>query len=154
MKVYFLQDIKGKGKKGEIKELKDGYANFLIKDKKVTEYNNKTKDLIDALILQEEKNKAIEKLAATTTKAKLESYLWLFDSPSTKDGRIARPLKKTRLAEWIKKRCDIDIDIKKLDLPKMENFKTEYIGKLKVFPGIVANLRIEIVPDTDPVESE
>ena len=75
MKVYFLQDIRGKGKKGEIKELKDGYANFLIKDKKVTEYNNKTKDLIDAIILQEEKNKATEKLIATTTKAKLESYL-------------------------------------------------------------------------------
>ena len=33
MKVIFLQDVKGKGKKGEIKNVADGYAhNFLLKN--------------------------------------------------------------------------------------------------------------------------
>ena len=32
MEVIFIKDLKGQGKKGEIKEVKDGYAeNFLIK---------------------------------------------------------------------------------------------------------------------------
>ena len=31
MEVIFIKDLKGQGKKGEIKEVKDGYAeNFLI----------------------------------------------------------------------------------------------------------------------------
>jgi len=33
MKVIFLKDVKGKGKKGEVKNVADGYAqNFLIKN--------------------------------------------------------------------------------------------------------------------------
>ena len=35
MKVIFLEDVKGTAKKGEIKEVSDGYAkNFLLKNKK------------------------------------------------------------------------------------------------------------------------
>ena len=34
MKVIFLEDVKGKGKKGELKEVSDGYArNFLLPKK-------------------------------------------------------------------------------------------------------------------------
>ena len=46
MKVIFVKDLRGQGKRGEIKEVKDGYAeNYLIKNgyaKKLTEqnYNN------------------------------------------------------------------------------------------------------------------
>ena len=29
--IIFTEDVRGKGRRGEIKELPDGYANFLIK---------------------------------------------------------------------------------------------------------------------------
>lgn len=35
MRVIFLEDVRGKGKRGDIKEVPDGYAqNFLIKNGK------------------------------------------------------------------------------------------------------------------------
>ena len=33
MKIIFTQDVKKQGKKGEIKEVKDGFANYLIQQK-------------------------------------------------------------------------------------------------------------------------
>ena len=40
MKVVFLKDVKGKGKKGEIKNVADGYAhNFLLKNNLAVEAN-------------------------------------------------------------------------------------------------------------------
>ena len=41
MKVIFLEDVKGKGKKGEVKNVADGYArNLLLKNNLAVEANN------------------------------------------------------------------------------------------------------------------
>lgn len=55
MKVIFLQDVKGKGKKGEVKNVADGYAhNFLIKKGLAVEANASN---ISALNGQKQKRK-------------------------------------------------------------------------------------------------
>ena len=65
MKVIFLQDVKGQGKKGEMKEVSDGYArNYLLPRKLCTEA---TPDNLNALRLKEKARAA--QIAAEKEKA-------------------------------------------------------------------------------------
>ena len=59
MKVIFIKDVKGQGKKGEIKEVKDGYAKFLIKEGYAVQ---ETKGSLKHLETENEKRKQAENL--------------------------------------------------------------------------------------------
>ena len=69
MKVRFIKDLRGQGKRGEIKEVKDGYAeNYLIKNgyaKKLTENNYQ-----DYLDTRKEEQKQDEKFRKDAEKIK------------------------------------------------------------------------------------
>ena len=55
MQVIFLKDLKGQGKKGEIKEVADGYAmNFLIKKGYAVK---KTETSLNKLNIEKENNR-------------------------------------------------------------------------------------------------
>ena len=65
MRVIFRQDVKGVGKKDEIKEVKDGYAiNFLIKKNLAVVANQENLDNL-------KKEQAIRKLRKKQWKKKL-----------------------------------------------------------------------------------
>ena len=48
MKVIFTQDVRGKGKRGEVKNMADGYANFLIKSGKAKQADAAAMSLLRA----------------------------------------------------------------------------------------------------------
>ena len=50
VKVIFLKDVKGQGKKNEVKEVSDGYAtNYLIKNGYAVKYTKSSSDRLDKI---------------------------------------------------------------------------------------------------------
>ena len=82
MKIIFTQDVRGKGKRGEVKEIPDGYANFLIKSNKAKQADAAAMSQLRGQKRAEEKKEAEELQKAMDESSKPltpEEYNSLFD---------------------------------------------------------------------------
>ena len=113
MKVIFLADVKGKGKKGEIKEVPTGYAqNFLIKKNLAKEANAQAIGELRGKQKSEEKAHAELLAEAQKIKAKLEEEATLvqFTEKIGPDGRTFGSITNKKIAEELDKQFGIKID--------------------------------------------
>ena len=113
MKVIFLQDVKGKGKKGEIKEVPTGYAqNFLIKKNLAKEANAQAIGELRGKQKSEEKAHAELLAEAQKIKAKLEEEATVvqFTEKIGPDGRTFGSITNKKIAEKLEKQFGIKID--------------------------------------------
>jgi len=113
MKVIFLADVKGKGKKGEIKEMPTGYAqNFLIKKNLAKEATAQAIGELRGKQKSEEKAHAELVAEAQAIKAKLaeEATLVEFTEKVGPDGRTFGSITSKKIAEELQKQFGIKID--------------------------------------------
>ena len=113
MKVIFLADVKGKGKKGEIKEVPTGYAqNFLIKKNLAKEANAQAIGELRGKQKSEEKAHAELVAEAKNIQAKLaeETTVVQFKEKIGPDGRTFGSITNKKIAEELQKQFGIKID--------------------------------------------
>jgi len=119
MQVIFLQDIKNSGKKGEIKQVADGYAlNFLIPQKlAIAATPDKIKKLAAAheKIIKEQQRiqSEIEKIIAKISNKKI-----IIQKPASEKGKLFAAISADDIASVLKKNFGIDIDQEKIKLKK------------------------------------
>lgn len=119
MKVIFLEDVKGKGKKGEIKEVPTGYAqNFLIKKNLAKEATSQTIGELKGKQKAEEKAQAEILAEAKETKKALEDEKTVvsFSEKVGPDGRIFGSITAKKISEELKKQFDITVDKRHIEL--------------------------------------
>ncbi|RJS60951.1 50S ribosomal protein L9 [Bacillus sp. PK3_68] len=119
MKVIFLQDVKGKGKKGEVKNVADGYAhNFLIKNGLAVEATAGNKKTLEAQKKKEVEIAQQELEEAKKLKAVMEELTVEIKAKSGEGGRLFGSVTTKQIAEELKKTHNIKIDKRKMDLPE------------------------------------
>ena len=145
MKVVLLKDVKGTGKKGEVKEVSDGFAkNFLLK--------NGSAKVADASALNENKfqndaakyHKQQEFLAAKELAIKIEGKKITLSIKCGANGKTFGSVTSKEIADELAK-IGISIDKKKIELK--EPIKTAGISTVvaKVYPEVSAKFTVEVV---------
>lgn len=111
MKVIFTQDVKGKGKKGEMKEVADGYArNFLIPKGLATAA---TADNINTMKLQKKANDARiaeEKANALATAEKLKGCQVVIKAKAGGSGKLFGSVTSQEVADALREQHGIELE--------------------------------------------
>jgi large subunit ribosomal protein L9 len=119
MKVIFLQDVKGKGKKGEIKEVPTGYAqNFLIKKNLAKEATSQAIGELAGKQKSEAKHAAELLAEAKQLKIELdkEEHRVQFSEKVGPDGRTFGSITAKKIAEELKKQFGLSVDKRGIQL--------------------------------------
>ncbi|WP_312470714.1 50S ribosomal protein L9 [Neobacillus sp.] len=117
MKVIFLKDVKGKGKKGEVKNVADGYAhNFLIKQGLAVEANNASISSLDAQKKKQDRAAAEELAEAKKLKETLDQITVELSAKAGEGGRLFGSITTKQIAEELQKKHGIKIDKRKMEL--------------------------------------
>ena len=115
MKVIFSTDVRGQGKKGEMKEVSDGYArNYLIPRGLAAEA---TADNINAMKLKEKAKAAQiarEKALAEENAKKLEGVQVLIRARAGSSGKLFGAVTSQEICDALKEQFDIDIEKNKI----------------------------------------
>src|SRR4029453_1465069 len=100
MKVIFLKDVKGQGKKGQVKELYEGYVrNFLLAEglaKLASDGNLKTLEVQNA---SEQKRKEKEKEDAEALGKKMEEMTVVIKTKAGEGGRLFGAITSKKIGE-------------------------------------------------------
>lgn len=148
MRVLFLKDVKGKGKKGEIKNVADGYAhNFLLKNNMAVEA---TPAAISALEGQKKKSakEAAEELAeAKKLKETLEQLTVELKAKSGNDGRLFGSVTTKQIASQLEKTHGIKIDKRKMELEDAIRALGYTNIPVKLHHEVVATLKVHVAEE-------
>ncbi|KPB04486.1 50S ribosomal protein L9 [Bacillus sp. CHD6a] len=145
MRVIFLKDVKGKGKKGEVKNVADGYAhNFLLKQGLAMEASNGNLKSLEAQKNKEAKEAEQELDNAKELKETLEKLTLEFQTKAGEGGRLFGSITTKQIAEELQKKHKIKIDKRKMEL----NDAIRALGytnvPVKLHTDVTATLKVHV----------
>lgn len=143
-----MQDVKALGRKGEIKDVADGYArNFLIpKGLAVPATEGNLRALEQERVLKE-RHEIQEEAEARAIAARLEGLHLVVRAKAGESGRLFGSITGKDVAEAIRRQTQIELDRKKIDLPEGLKKLGRYQIPIRLYRGVSVEIEVEVVPE-------
>lgn len=147
MKVIFLEDVKGKGKKGETKNVSEGYArNYLLPNKLAAEATKANLKNLEAKKKSEQKKAEEEHEKALKIKADLEALTVEIKAKSGEGGRLFGAVSSKQLAETLAK-MKHKVDRRKILLDEPIRSLGFTNVPIKIHPKVTATVKVHVVAE-------
>ena len=145
MKVILLQDVKGKGKKGQMLEVSDGYArNFMLPKKMAIEA---TPDSINTMRMNDKATQeriAREKAEALAVSKQLRELTVTVVAKGGGNGRLFGSITNAEIADALEKKTGIKLDKRKIVISDAIKNVGTYTVTCKLGYEITAPLTVKI----------
>ena len=148
MKVIFLQDVKGSGKKGEVKNVADGYArNMLIPKKLAVEANAQNLSDLEGKKASAQHKIDMEKKEAAEYAAKVKGQKVVIKAKAGSNDRLFGSVTAGNIADALDKQFGVKVDKKKISLSSdIKNFGS-YNAVIKFYAGKREKIDVEVISE-------
>ncbi len=145
MKVILTSDVKGKGKKGEVKEFQAGYANFLVKSGLAIVASSDNMHALEVQIAKEKEQEAKHLQDMLELKQKIENASLTITVKVAADGHVLGTVTTKHIAEVLEKAVGTKIDKRKITFTALVTALGEYNAKIQLHKEVTANITFKVI---------
>ncbi|TFJ91988.1 50S ribosomal protein L9 [Lentibacillus salicampi] len=146
MKVIFTQDVKGKGKKGDVKNVSDGYArNYLLKNNLAEEATPGNMKALEAKKNKQKQQADEEKKEAELLKNELADSTVDIAAKSGDSGQLFGSITSKHIADTLKKDYGYHIDKRKIELDNPIRTLGYTNVPVKLHPEVTGTIKVHVV---------
>lgn len=147
MKVVLLKDVKGTGKKGDIKEVADGYAkNFLLKQGLAKEANRSALNENEIKKTSTAYHKAMELQAARDLAEKIKDKTVIVKIKCGENGKTFGSVTAKEIADALNAQ-GFELDKRKIELKEAIKTLGSFVVVARIYPEVTARFNVEVIAD-------
>ncbi len=145
MEVIFIKDLKNQGKKGQIKNVKDGYAeNFLIKNGYAVKKTKENLSKLNHELAKKEKEDADNKKKALEVKEKLSKETLEFKVKTGAGDKVFGSISVKQIKEELQKK-GYTVEKSMIDNKSSISSLGFHNVDITLYPEVVATIKVHVI---------
>ncbi len=145
MEVIFIKDLKHQGKTGQIKTVKDGYAeNFLIKNGYAVIKNKETMKKLQQMQHKKEAEEQNQKTQAQKLKQELDNLILEFKVKTGQGDKVFGSISIKQIKDELQKK-NYQIDKSQIEISSPITSLGFHNVKINLYSKIVATIKVHVI---------
>ena len=148
MKVIFKQDVKGHGKKGEVKEVAEGFArNYLFPRKLAVEASSANLNALKDQQRRERLRRERERAEAQELAERLKDLRVVIPAKAGEGGRLFGAVTSKQISRHLKEAHGIQVEKKKIQLEEPIRSLGVTRVPVKLHPEVTVTIPVQVVEE-------